>query len=341
MTAPLVTIIIATYNRPDTLHWAIESALLQDNPHWHMLVVGDKCSESTADCVSKFADERIRYVNLSQRFGEQGGPTSVGMQLAQTEYIALLNHDDCWLPNHLSLALDTLNNSMADFYISRAAFTGDNLHNGHYSFLRSTPAGRSYAGIFSGAHHYFEPTSSWVLRRNAALKVGPWQHSSKLYRTPLNDWALRAWRCNLKLATTPEITCIKNNLKPANLTPAPLYHQQRPCLDEWVGILKDGGHAQLLAHINKDEAAFLSSGGVIHYDKPFEWIVEFCELAQKTLTPDAAEIFYNTGIDAFTDVCRALNYEMGWFTKETFKKRTGETLGEIPTLAQMLAGLQA
>jgi len=93
-TRPAVSIVMATYNRPSVLAFAIESVLAQEFADWELIVVGDACADQTAALVSSYGDPRISYVNLTTNFGEQSGPNNVGIARARGTYVAFLNHDD-------------------------------------------------------------------------------------------------------------------------------------------------------------------------------------------------------------------------------------------------------
>ena len=114
-----VTIVIATYNRPDVLRIAIQSIILQTFSEWKILVIGDNCEEETEKAVNSFQDSRIRYINLPDRIGTQSGPNSVGIALAKTKYIAFMNHDDIWLQDHLEYGITTLEETKSDFFIGK------------------------------------------------------------------------------------------------------------------------------------------------------------------------------------------------------------------------------
>ncbi len=67
----ILTIVTATYNRPASLRLAIRSALLQTLRDWRLIVIGDACDDRTAIVIEEFRDERITYINLPVRCGEQ------------------------------------------------------------------------------------------------------------------------------------------------------------------------------------------------------------------------------------------------------------------------------
>src|SRR4051812_27033830 len=123
MTEPLATVVVAAYGRPDTLRCALESVRAQTVPDWKVLVVGDSAAPGTLDAtVAAMSDPRFRFVNLPERQGEQSQPNSVGVALARTDVVALLNHDDLWLPDHLDRVLGTLAGPV-DLCVTSAAFT--------------------------------------------------------------------------------------------------------------------------------------------------------------------------------------------------------------------------
>ena len=99
----VVTIIVATYLRHHALNIALKSIYQQTYPHWQVLVIADCCHESFEKNVD-LSDNRVKFINLPKRCGNQYGPNSVGIHLADTEYIAFLNHDDVWVSDHRCLS---------------------------------------------------------------------------------------------------------------------------------------------------------------------------------------------------------------------------------------------
>ena len=106
-----VTIVVATFNRPQALRNAIRVARAQTLTDWEMFIIGDACSDDSGSVAAGFGDRRIRWINIPERFGEQAGPNSVGMALADSPLIAFLNHYDLWMPEHLESASKALETS--------------------------------------------------------------------------------------------------------------------------------------------------------------------------------------------------------------------------------------
>src|SRR5687768_2420846 len=84
--APLVSVVIATYNRARVLAHAIESVRRSSLTDWELLVVGDHCTDETSEVVASFSDERITYINLPYNVGEQSGPHNEGISRARGRY---------------------------------------------------------------------------------------------------------------------------------------------------------------------------------------------------------------------------------------------------------------
>lgn len=102
-----VSILMATYNRRELLPRAIASILAQTMPAWELIIVNDG-GDSVADIVSGFNDDRIIYRDAEHR--SKGQAVNTAFSLSTGEYIAYLDDDDLWFPEHLERALFFLQN---------------------------------------------------------------------------------------------------------------------------------------------------------------------------------------------------------------------------------------
>jgi hypothetical protein len=64
---PLVSVTIATRNRPDLLVRALQSVLAQTHERLEVLVVGDAAGPEVAEVIAAVGDSRVHYANLTQR----------------------------------------------------------------------------------------------------------------------------------------------------------------------------------------------------------------------------------------------------------------------------------
>ncbi len=256
----MVTVIIATYNRPDVLQVAIRSALAQGPIVTEILVVGDACDERTAEAVSEIASHRVHYINLAERFGEQSGPNSIGLALARTEYVAWLNHDDVWLPDHLALALEALQREKADWYVGRAGFAHRLGEDGLPLFEATHPTGRRLGAVFLETPEGLEPVSTWVLKTTAARSVGNWTQAAQLLTTPMRDWVLRAWRSELRVVFggVVSVLCLKTYWMKESSGPAyeGLSQEQAALENEMKVVGPEGMRATILLNTSDEGRLF-------------------------------------------------------------------------------------
>lgn len=128
---PLVTGRIATWNRAELLvERAIASVRRQTYPNWELIVVGDACTDDTAQRIAALGDDRIVFHNLPvrgpypeeqiQRYAIAGIPgMNLGAQLAKGRWIAPLDDDDEWDEDHIEVLLDAARKSEAELAYGR------------------------------------------------------------------------------------------------------------------------------------------------------------------------------------------------------------------------------
>lgn len=124
---PLVTVRIATYNRGQLVaDRAIASAIAQTYENLEILVVGDACDAQTEAAVRSVQDPRIVFHNLPERgtypadpakrwMVAGAAPMNWALDHARGEWIAPLDDDDEFSPDHVEVLLRGANVQSADF----------------------------------------------------------------------------------------------------------------------------------------------------------------------------------------------------------------------------------
>lgn len=113
---PLVTVRIATRNRPRLLvERAVASAIAQTYSNLEILVVGDGAAPETVAAMQAVRDSRVRFVNLQptayprdprRRWMVIGhGPMNYALDVARGSWIAPLDDDDEFTPDHVEVLL--------------------------------------------------------------------------------------------------------------------------------------------------------------------------------------------------------------------------------------------
>ncbi|MBN1913036.1 MAG: glycosyltransferase [Candidatus Omnitrophica bacterium] len=100
---PLVSVIIATYNRAHFIKDAIESVLRQTFNDYEIIIVDDGSTDDTKEVVRQFAG-KVRYCYQENKGRSESRNT--GIRLSQGEYVAFLDDDDIWAKDKIKKQLD-------------------------------------------------------------------------------------------------------------------------------------------------------------------------------------------------------------------------------------------
>ncbi len=95
-----VSIVIPSYNHGKFIGIAIQSILDQTFQDFEILIVDDCSPDNSVEIIKSFNDPRIKLIVNEKNMGACYGHNLM-IDMAQGEYIALLNSDDIWLPNKL------------------------------------------------------------------------------------------------------------------------------------------------------------------------------------------------------------------------------------------------
>jgi glycosyltransferase involved in cell wall biosynthesis len=104
-----VDVIIPAFNAAKYLPFALESVSSQTFDDWQILLVDDGSTDNTADVVAPFLDRfgsKIRYIKQENR--GVAAARNTAMRASTSEFLALLDADDVWLPCRLSESLKVL-----------------------------------------------------------------------------------------------------------------------------------------------------------------------------------------------------------------------------------------
>ena len=106
---PLLNVIVPTYNRADYLPEAVESALGQKDVDVEVIVVDDGSTDNTAAVFEQKRTvwgDKVRYV--WQKNSERSIARNHGLQHATGVYVAFLDSDDKWRPEHAITCITAL-----------------------------------------------------------------------------------------------------------------------------------------------------------------------------------------------------------------------------------------
>lgn len=98
--APLVSVVMATYNMDRYLPAALESALSQDYPALEVRIVDDGSTDDTARVLERWAGDSRVHVHRQANAGQTRAKNQ-GITDSRGAFIAFLDADDMWLPGKL------------------------------------------------------------------------------------------------------------------------------------------------------------------------------------------------------------------------------------------------
>jgi glycosyltransferase involved in cell wall biosynthesis len=136
----LVSVIIPTYDRYDTLLLCVESVRQQTHGNLEILIVDD-CSPDPrySDLPALYAsDPRVVVIRLevNQRVkykatAAQGMTRNAGIEVARGDFLAFLDDDDMWLPSKIETQLSILSRHPDCMLIATNMWNVPNLHSPH------------------------------------------------------------------------------------------------------------------------------------------------------------------------------------------------------------------
>lgn len=109
--APLVSVVIPTYNHAHFLRSALGSVVAQTFDNWEAIVVNNNSTDDTEAVVGSFDDPRITLVNF-QNHGIIAAGRNEGIRRSRGEFVAFLDSDDIWQPHKLERCVAALNHGV-------------------------------------------------------------------------------------------------------------------------------------------------------------------------------------------------------------------------------------
>lgn len=199
---PLVSVVTTTYNWPDALKVAISTVLEQSFENFEYLIIGDCCTDETEAEVRKFRDPRIKWLNLDKNTGNQSGVNKIALQMAKGKYIAYLNHDDLWFPDHLSSLLSPMQEQDIDVISSLS--------------INIKPPGYDYRqilgfpwGINPTTLGVYPMTSNVMHTAAAARLCGGWKDWREITQVPTQEFFARLRALRGRFGVLNSVTALK------------------------------------------------------------------------------------------------------------------------------------
>jgi len=105
---PMVSVLLPTFNRPRYLSEALASVLQQSYRNLQIIVINDG-GEDVGDIVNSFDDPRVIFINRKENHGK-ASCLNEALSRAKGKYIAYIDDDDLYYPNHIETLVNVLEN---------------------------------------------------------------------------------------------------------------------------------------------------------------------------------------------------------------------------------------
>lgn len=166
------TVLIPTFDRPEQLRRAVDSALAQSHRRSEVLVVDDASPRP----VRLPDDPRLRVLHLPTNRGHAAA-RNAGLEAARGQHVTCLDDDDTLYPTHLEVALDAL--ATTDLPRPVAALTGLETvePDGSVTERRlppTSPRGRHYSLEVEPPGTSFAVRNTLVVERDLLRRLGGW-----------------------------------------------------------------------------------------------------------------------------------------------------------------------
>lgn len=136
---PCVSVIIPTKDRPEMLELAVQSVLNQTHENLQIIVVNDGGVDLQTRLDKLNTKRNITYLN-HDRNQERSAARNTGIRCARGKYIAYLDDDDMYYPNHVQTLVEFLENSEYKVAYTDAVMAEQQKQNGQYVTInRSVP----------------------------------------------------------------------------------------------------------------------------------------------------------------------------------------------------------
>ncbi len=251
--SPQLSVVIPTFQRPETAWRAIRSVIGQDRSDVEVIVVDDASAPPFNLAPDLTGDARIRVLHQDRNAGPAAARNR-GMQEARGTWLSFLDDDDFLLPNTLTLRLRTAEQHHAKskpalpIYACGFVELGPDGEAGRIRIPRPSTGLEDFA---SGC--WFSPGSCILIRREAFLKQVGLQDEG-LRRLEDYDWFLKAALQGAELFTDPTVgVAWQRVFKPAA---SENYRNAVRTLERrWGARLPAPARARMMAYLALENAA--------------------------------------------------------------------------------------
>lgn len=172
---PKVSIIIPAYNTAGLIPACLDSVFAQTYKDFEAVVVNDG-SPDTPELEKSLAPYADRIVYIKQPNKRAAGARNTGIARAGGEFLAFLDSDDVWLPDHLASQMKLFEDDPSlGLVYSDALIVGDPSNEWRFTERCPSHGEATFSAIL--LLHCHIPVSTVVARRTSIIKAGGFDES--------------------------------------------------------------------------------------------------------------------------------------------------------------------
>ncbi len=105
---PFFSVVIPVYNKGPHINRCLSSVLNQTFQDYEVILINDASTDNSLEEIQKFNDSRIRIFHRDKPGPGGYAARNLGIEKARAEWVAFLDADDEWYPEHLEKMYDLL-----------------------------------------------------------------------------------------------------------------------------------------------------------------------------------------------------------------------------------------
>jgi glycosyltransferase involved in cell wall biosynthesis len=211
---PQVSVIMPSYNTAHLIAGSLDSVLQQTFSDFEIIVVNDG-SPDTEELERVLAPYMSRIVYIKQENKRASGARNTAIGKARGEFLAFLDSDDIWLPDHLTSQMQLFEEDPAlDLVYCNSLAVGDPTR--PHEFMSRCPSHGAATFLALVVERCQIPISTVVARKSALVRAGLFDES--LARCDDYDMWLRAAFHGAKIGYTRKVQARLNGGRPGSLS---------------------------------------------------------------------------------------------------------------------------
>jgi glycosyltransferase involved in cell wall biosynthesis len=212
--APQVSVIIPAYNTAELISACLNSVFQQTYTDFEAIVVNDG-SPDTPELERALEPYLTRIVYIKQQNKKAAGARNTAIRKARGQFLAFLDSDDSWLPEHLDLQMKLFReNPSLDLVYSDVLVVWDPTQVRRFTDRCPSQGEATFSALI--AERCQVPVSTVVVRRDAIMKAGLFDETLSCF-DDYDMWVRTAY-CGGKIGYSRDIQARASGRRPGSLS---------------------------------------------------------------------------------------------------------------------------